>query len=88
MSSRSLGAVTHRSLKSPATSESASPVCETWLAKADVEDGVKPGVTSAEVAELREARKKIRLLEQEHEVLRRAAAHLSQANLNLGQSPK
>jgi transposase len=59
-----------------------------WLAKADVEDGVKPGVTSAENTELREARKKIRLLEQENEVLRRAAAYLSQANLKLGQSPK
>ena len=32
-------------------------------------------------AELREARKRIRLLEQENEVLRRAAAYLSQANL-------
>lgn len=59
-----------------------------WLAKADVEDGVKPGVTSAENTELREARKRIRLLEQENEVLRRAAAYLSQANLKLGQSPK
>ncbi|GAW52599.1 transposase IS3/IS911 family protein [Nocardioides sp. PD653] len=59
-----------------------------WLAKADVEDGVRPGVTSTENAELREARKKIRLLEQENEVLRRAAAYLSQANLKLGQSPK
>lgn len=59
-----------------------------WLAKADVEDGNRPGVTSAENAELREARKKIRLLEQENEVLRRAAAYLSQANLKLGQSPK
>jgi transposase len=52
-----------------------------WLKAADVEDGVKPGVTSTEHAELREARKRIRLLEQENEVLRRAAAYLSQANL-------
>ena len=52
-----------------------------WMAKADVEDGVKPGVTVAENAELREAKKRIRLLEQENEVLRRAAAYLSQANL-------
>jgi transposase-like protein len=59
-----------------------------WLSKADVEDGVRPGVTNAENAELREARRKIRLLEQENEVLRRAAAYLSQANLKLGQSPK
>lgn len=59
-----------------------------WLSKAAVEDGLRPGVTSTENAELREARKKIRLLEQENEVLRRAAAYLSQANLKLGQSPK
>ena len=45
------------------------------------EAGVKPGTTSAENADLREARRRIRLLEQENEVLRRAAAYLSQANL-------
>ena len=53
----------------------------TWLQKADVEDGNRPGVTTAEAAELRDAKKRIRLLEQENEVLRRAAAYLSQANL-------
>ena len=52
-----------------------------WMKDADVEEGVNPGVTAAENAELREARKRIRLLEQENEVLRRAAAYLSQANL-------
>lgn len=52
-----------------------------WLKTADVEDGIKPGPTAAENAELREAKKRIRLLEQENEVLRRAAAYLSQANL-------
>jgi len=52
-----------------------------WLRKADVEDGITPGSTASENAELREARKRIRLLEQENEVLRRAAAYLSQANL-------
>lgn len=59
-----------------------------WLRQAEVEDGHRPGVTKAENEELREARRKIRLLEQENEVLRRAAAYLSQANLKLGQSPK
>ena len=59
-----------------------------WLHRADVKDGHRPGVTRAENEELREAKKKIRLLEQENEVLRRAAAYLSQANLKLGQSPK
>ena len=52
-----------------------------WLRKADVEDGVKPGATAAEQAETRELRRRVRLLEQENEVLRRAAAYLSQANL-------
>ena len=52
-----------------------------WLRRADIDDGIKPGVTSAQSAELRAANKRIRLLEQENEVLRRAAAYLSQANL-------
>lgn len=52
-----------------------------WLRAADVEDGNRPGVTASDSAELREARRRIRLLEQENEVLRRAAAYLSQAQL-------
>lgn len=52
-----------------------------WIRQADVEDGAKPTTSAAEHAELREAKKRIRLLEQENEVLRRAAAYLSQANL-------
>ena len=38
-------------------------------------------MSSSELAELGEARKRIKLLEQENEVLRRAVAYLSQANL-------
>jgi transposase len=45
-----------------------------WLKIADVEDGVRPGVTAAESAELRELKKRNRVLEQENEILRRAAA--------------
>jgi transposase len=52
-----------------------------WLKSADVEDGTKPGHTSDQSAELRDLRRRNRLLEQENEVLRRAAAYLSQANL-------
>ncbi|SFV24109.1 Transposase [Micrococcus terreus] len=52
-----------------------------WMRRADIEAGARPGTTAAENAELREAKKRIRLLEQENEVLRRAAAYLSQANL-------
>ncbi|MEU7314895.1 IS3 family transposase [Streptomyces sp. NPDC007083] len=52
-----------------------------WMRRADIDDGAKPGKTSQESAELREARRRIKLLEQENEVLRRAAAYLSQAHL-------
>jgi transposase-like protein len=52
-----------------------------WLTQADRDDGIRPGATTEELADLREAKKRIRLLEQENEVLRRAAAYLSQANL-------
>ena len=41
----------------------------------------RPGPTSDEQAENRELRRRVRLLEQENEVLRRAAAYLSQASL-------
>ena len=52
-----------------------------WLAREARDAGERPGATTTELAELREAKKRIRLLEQENEVLRRAAAYLSQANL-------
>ena len=52
-----------------------------WLKLAEIEDGAKPGITQAEATELRGARKRIRLLEQENEVLRRAAAYLAAATL-------
>lgn len=52
-----------------------------WMKAADIEDGHRPGRTVAESAELRDLRRRNRLLEQENEVLRRAAAYLSQAQL-------
>ncbi|WP_112235670.1 MULTISPECIES: IS3 family transposase [Kocuria] len=52
-----------------------------WMRQAEIEAGNTPGTTKAEAEELRAARRRIRLLEQENEVLRRAAAYLSQANL-------
>ena len=52
-----------------------------WMRQADVDDGAKPGTRRTESAELRELRRRNRLLEQENEVLRRAAAYLSQSNL-------
>ena len=55
-----------------------------WMRQSAVDAGDRPGVTSVESAELREAKKRIRMLEMENEVLRRAAAYLGQANLPKG----
>lgn len=52
-----------------------------WMRQARFEQREQPGVPQSETTELRELRKRNRLLEQENEVLRRAAAYLSQANL-------
>jgi transposase len=52
-----------------------------WMKQVEVEDGRRWGVTDDERKELRELKKRNKLLEQENEVLRRAAAYLSQANL-------
>ena len=53
----------------------------TWMRRAEIDEGTKPGQSRTEAAENRELRRRNRLLEQENEVLRRAAAYLSQANL-------
>jgi len=53
-----------------------------WMKAADVEDGVRPGFVREESEQLRELKKRNRLLEQENEVLRKAAAYLAQANIN------
>ena len=61
-----------------------SPSClKRWLT---IDERNSPGAsgsagTGSESDALREANKRIKLLEQENEVLRRAAAYLSQANL-------
>lgn len=48
-----------------------------WLKLAEIEDGTRPGVTREEAEVVRELKKRNRLLEQENEVLRRAAAYLA-----------
>ena len=52
-----------------------------WMTQADRHDGFRPGRSTDELAENRELPRRLRMLEQENEVLRRAAAYLSQANL-------
>jgi transposase len=49
-----------------------------WVRRDEIENGVREGLTLAEEAEIRELKKRNRLLEQENEVLRRAAIYLGQ----------
>ena len=49
-----------------------------WVRRAEIEQGTREGLTLAEEAEIRELKKRNRLLEQENEVLRRAAIYLGQ----------
>jgi transposase len=48
-----------------------------WLKRAEIEEGVRPGVTDAQAAETRELKRRLRLVEQENEILRRAAAYFA-----------
>jgi transposase-like protein len=49
-----------------------------WVKRAEIEVGDRDGVTLAEAAENRELRKRLKLVEQENEILRRAAVYLGQ----------
>lgn len=51
------------------------------MRRADIDERSKPGQTRTEAAEIRELRKRNGLLEQEVEVLKRAAACRSHANV-------
>ena len=48
-----------------------------WMRQADVDDGVKDGLTTAEQDEVVQLRRKTRRLEMENEILRRAAAYFA-----------
>ncbi|MFG1849197.1 transposase [Micromonospora carbonacea] len=48
-----------------------------WMRQAEVDAGTRPGVSGSESAELREARKRIKLLEQENEARRWTATSVS-----------
>ncbi len=52
-----------------------------WMARADVEEGGREGVTSRERAELIELRREARTLRLENEILKRAAAYFARENV-------
>ena len=52
-----------------------------WLHQADVDDGVKDGLSGAVQSELVQLRRRNRRLEQENEILRRAAAFFAAESL-------
>jgi len=52
-----------------------------WMRQADIDDGIKDGLTSAEQAEIVQLRRDKRRLEMENEILRRAAAYFAQHQL-------
>src|SRR5215207_85826 len=53
-----------------------------WVKQAEIDDGVKPGVTSAEAARMRELEQEVRELRRANEILRRASAYFAQAELD------
>jgi len=48
-----------------------------WMRQADIDDGIKDGLTSTEQTEMVRMRREIRRLEMENEILRRAAAYFA-----------
>lgn len=52
-----------------------------WMRQADVDDGIAAGKTSSEQAEVVQLRRRMRRLEMENEILRRAAAYFAASTI-------
>jgi transposase len=52
-----------------------------WMRQADIDDGIRDGLTTAERAEIVQLRRDKRRLEMENEILRRAAAYFAKDQL-------
>ena len=52
-----------------------------WMARADIDDGHRPGLSTDERAELVKLRREKRVLELEIEILKRASAYFARENI-------
>ena len=52
-----------------------------WMRQADIDEGIKDGMTTAEQSELVRLRREKRCLEMENEILHRAAAYFTSSTL-------
>ena len=53
-----------------------------WVKQADIDDGARPGTTSAETERIRALEQENRELKRSNEILRRASAYFAQAELD------
>jgi transposase len=53
-----------------------------WVKQAEIDDGVKPGVTSEEAARIKALEQENRELKRTNEILRKASAYFAQAELD------
>ena len=53
-----------------------------WVRRAEVDEGVRPGLTSSDEEELKTLRREVKELRRANEILRKASAYFAQAELD------
>ena len=60
----------------------ASETLRKWVRRAEWDQGVRPGLSSDQLTELKELRREVRELRRANEILRKASAYFAQAELD------